>query len=288
MMRLGLHQGLDLRDADGVLDRALAAAATENQRASIRWDQHMLRSIRGAPRKDAPDGSTRGPETFRVMPPTDASPIFNFLFSDLDSTGWDSAGAALTRQIGSQSVDECCIPRFAAGEYALATNRLALAERAARDLRTYHGPSLDADSTFSTRVTHQYGLILEAQIAARRRDPAAAARLHELDSVLANPLDAWMPSLGNLVAAQLHEARGELGAALAAARRRSWGLVCPHYVVSHREEGRLAALTGDTAGAIRAYRRYLALRGDAEPRLQPRVRQVRSALAALEHATGGH
>jgi hypothetical protein len=27
-----------------------------------------------------------------------------------------------------------------------------------------------------------------------------------------------------------------------------------------REEGRLAALTGDTAGAIRAYQHYLALR----------------------------
>ncbi|MGH7514898.1 MAG: protein kinase domain-containing protein, partial [Gemmatimonadales bacterium] len=288
MIRLGLHQGLDLRDVDGVLGRGLAAAATENQRASIRWNQYMLRSIRGAPEKSAPDRSTRGPVTFPVMPPTDASPIFNFLFADLDSIGWDSAGAALTRQIGSQRADECCIPRFAAGEYALATNRLALAERAARDLRTYHGPSLDADSTFTTRVSHQYGLILEAQVAARRRDPSAAARLQELDSVLTNPLDAWMPSLGNLVAAQLHEARGELGAALAAARRRSWGEVCPHYVVSHREEGRLAALTGDTAGAIRAYRRYLALRGDAEPRLQPRVRQVRSALAALERASAGH
>ena len=60
------------------------------------------------------------------------------------------------------------------------------------------------------------------------------------------------------------------------------------YVAYHREEGRLAALTGDTTGAIRAYRRYLALRGGADPKLQARVQQVRSALAALEQAAARH
>ena len=49
-----------------------------------------------------------------------------------------------------------------------------------------------------------------------------------------------------------------------------------------REEGRLAALTGDRAGSIRAYRHYLALRSEAEPALQPEVRQVRAELEALE------
>jgi hypothetical protein len=125
-------------------------------------------------------------------------------------------------------------------------------------------------------------VILTAQIAARRRDPAAPARLRELDSLLTDPLDGWMPALGNLVSARLHEDRGEREAALAALRRRQWGLICPHFVVYHREEGRLAALVGDTAGAVLAYRRYLALRGHADPPLQPRVLQVRQALAALE------
>ena len=288
MIRLGLHQGLDLREVEGVLDRALAAAATQSQRAEIRWNQDQLLAIRGVSDKGPPAGSSREPVTYIPLPPTSTGPIFDFLFADLDSTGWDSVGVALTRQIGSNRVDECCIPRFGAGEYALETGRLALAERAAKDLLTYHGPSLDADSAFSTRVAHQYGMILQAQIAARRRDPSAADRLRELDSVLANPLDAWMPSMGNLVAARLHEARGELGAALAAVRRRSWGLVCPSYVAYHREEGRLAALTGDTTSAIRAYRRYLALRGGADPKLQDRVQQVRSALATLEQAAARH
>lgn len=64
-----------------------------------------------------------------------------------------------------------------------------------------------------------------------------------------------------------------------------WGLVCPYFVVYHREEGRLAALAGDSTGAVRAYRRYLALRGDADPPLQARVQEVRRALAALERGS---
>jgi len=48
-----------------------------------------------------------------------------------------------------------------------------------------------------------------------------------------------------------------------------------------REEGRLAALTGDRAGALVAYRHYLGLRSNPEPRIKPEVEQVRRELAAL-------
>jgi hypothetical protein len=66
----------------------------------------------------------------------------------------------------------------------------------------------------------------------------------------------------------LHEQRGEFGAALAAIRRKDWTL-----------------LAGDTAGAIRAYQRYLGIRSDADARLQPEVQRVRAELAALERAS---
>ena len=49
-----------------------------------------------------------------------------------------------------------------------------------------------------------------------------------------------------------------------------------------REEGRLAALVGDTAGAIRAYRQYLALRSDPEPALHADVERVRALVRTLE------
>jgi hypothetical protein len=49
-----------------------------------------------------------------------------------------------------------------------------------------------------------------------------------------------------------------------------------------REEGRLAALAGDTAGAVRAYRQYLVLMAHPEPAVAPRVERIRAELARLE------
>jgi hypothetical protein len=95
-------------------------------------------------------------------------------------------------------------------------------------------------------------------------------------------------SYGNLVAARLHEEAGDTAGALAAVRRRLIGIAFyPHYVRYRREEGRLAALQGDTASAIRAYRHYLALRSAPEPRLRAQADTVRSELAALLRAAGG-
>ena len=51
------------------------------------------------------------------------------------------------------------------------------------------------------------------------------------------------------------------------------------------EEGRLSALTGDTAGAIRAYRHYLGLRPNPEPEVNSEVERVRGELA---HLVGEH
>jgi hypothetical protein len=49
-----------------------------------------------------------------------------------------------------------------------------------------------------------------------------------------------------------------------------------------REEGRLAALTGDTEGAISAYARYLEFRTDPDPGfMQDQVDWVRQELARL-------
>lgn len=50
-------------------------------------------------------------------------------------------------------------------------------------------------------------------------------------------------------------------------------------------EGRLAAEVGDTEGAIRAYRHYLALRSDPDPTLQAQPDSVRAALAELTVAS---
>ena len=86
----------------------------------------------------------------------------------------------------------------------------------------------------------------------------------------------------NLDLARLRERQGDLRAALTAVRRRSYSYHLSDYLAPHlREEGRLAALTGDSAGAVRAYRHYLALRSDPEPSVRPSVDSVRQELAKL-------
>ena len=61
----------------------------------------------------------------------------------------------------------------------------------------------------------------------------------------------------------------------------------PYLAAQLREEGRLAALTGDREGAIRAYRHYLALRNDPEPAVAAQVAAVRAELRRLEGETVG-
>ncbi len=86
----------------------------------------------------------------------------------------------------------------------------------------------------------------------------------------------------NLVVARLRETQGDLKGALEAVRRRIYFLGPPLYLSSYlREEGRLAALTGDRQGAIRAYEHYLALRSEPEPSLKPEADRVRAELAKL-------
>ena len=82
------------------------------------------------------------------------------------------------------------------------------------------------------------------------------------------------------------ERQGDLTLALRAVRRRGSKLDdYPYYLSTFLyEEGRLAALTGDTVGALKAYRHYLALRVAPEPELQPEVERVRGELARLSGA----
>ena len=124
---------------------------------------------------------------------------------------------------------------------------------------------------------------LEAQLDAAGAWPNGAGALARLDSLLRPGHDRryLFPSVATLIAARLHEARGDLPRALAMARRRNfWG---NHLLATQlREEGRLAALLSDRNGAIRAYRHYLVLRSDPELVLHAETDRVRSELARIQ------
>jgi tetratricopeptide (TPR) repeat protein len=86
----------------------------------------------------------------------------------------------------------------------------------------------------------------------------------------------------NLEVARLRERQGDLAGALRALRRRSYAYHLTDYLATTlREEGRVAALAGDTAGAIKAWRHYLVLRSDPEPGLRAGVDSVRRELGRL-------
>ena len=70
--------------------------------------------------------------------------------------------------------------------------------------------------------------------------------------------------------------------ALKTVRRRVFGLRPAPYLSTYlREEGHLAALAGDTVGAIHVYQHYLALRSDPEPSLRAERDSVSAELVRL-------
>ena len=135
--------------------------------------------------------------------------------------------------------------------------------------------------------------VLEAMLAGVGRHADLPAKAMRLDSLLrATDYQRAHPgryAVASVVAARALEASGDLPRALAAARRRHmWNDVSSPYLATQlREEGRLAALTGDHEGAIRAYRHYLALRRKAEPAVAEQVAAVKVELRRLESETVG-
>jgi hypothetical protein len=123
--------------------------------------------------------------------------------------------------------------------------------------------------------------LVAAHLSAARGGPPAGNAFRRLDSLVR--AGAQFTVGANLSLTRLYEARAQRKEALAAVRRRArWTVVPGSYISTFvQEEGRLAALTGDTTGAIRAYRHYLALRAAPEPsRLAERDR-VRAELERL-------
>ncbi len=122
-------------------------------------------------------------------------------------------------------------------------------------------------------------VMIEALIANPGMLPSKVAQLDSLSWML--PAAGWWRTRRrmHLVLAEALERAGDLDAALAAIRRVSDA--GEFYSTYLREEGRLAALTGDREGAIRAYDIYLRLRFDPEPSVMDEVNRVRAEFIQL-------
>jgi TolB-like protein len=274
---------LDTFGMEDLYRRASAQTVTADERNLSAWMWGRYEVARGRPGKAPPfpkDWSDASRQRLSIL---------DGLFADGDSLEAAQAARALERQLGSPFAAgdrEATLARYAVGQQGLKLGNLSPVRRAIADLRrTRPHP----DSTWQADEPRGFALLLEAQLAAQEQAPEAPTLLRQLDSVLTNPpgpeFDWGRPPLhcyGNLVAARLHEEAGDTAAALAAVRRRFVGIATfPEYVRYRREEGRLAAVLGDTAGAIRAYRHYLTLRSAPEPRLRAQADTVRMELTAL-------
>ena len=285
IVQQGHNRGVGIADGNRAADLFVHRATTTNERRTAL--NRMVRVLlnRGRPSEArgllAESEAGFGPD--QGMGPLDFR-VYAALYWDGDTADAGSASRRLEALVAGSSVRTadsvsrrraaCALAhwRLAAGDFKATHNALAGARRWAEPQDSPDRPT--GDVCVAT---------VEAQLAASRGGSAVAA-LRRLDSLLLAIRESrdLMYAVGNLVAARQYEARGERPRALAVIRRRAtWNGFLSTLL---REEGRLAALTGDRAGAIRAYRHYLTLRSDPEPHLRPAVDRVRRELVRLERA----
>jgi serine/threonine-protein kinase len=178
------------------------------------------------------------------------------------------------------------LPFWSYAQYRLALGDMAPARRVISMFRAWQPP---VDSQWVAEFPRRFAQVLEAQVAVLDGHTDRERVVAQLDSALrmngGNNLSTY---IGNLVVARLWEELGAYEKALAAARRRPFGLtMVPFTARAVHTEARMATLVGDVEGAIRAYRHFLALRERAEEPLQREVAQARAELARLERLSAG-
>jgi serine/threonine-protein kinase len=311
LWRIMNHAVLDagrLEDAESaaVAIRASAGRSSDWQRSKTYL--HAFELNRGRPSAALAD--TAGSDEAEYGPHAALyERVLDALYGDGESASGGQAALELARRAGRPAsggsdaravvqTDLCVATlwRLSHGELAGAAQAIGrLRSRAPDD----SPPSLTSNSVCAA--------LLEAKLAAATGAAGATAALDRLDSIIRSgpggqrngPAVAFTLSPAyirstvgispvgfedfvNLEVARLRERQGDRRAALMVVRRRTYSYHLTDYLAAHlREEGRLAALTGDRSEAVRAYRHYLALRSDPEPALRPAVEAVRAELAKL-------
>jgi serine/threonine-protein kinase len=217
----------------------------------------------------------------------DQIPVLDALFWDGDSVAARDAVSRIERSVAAARANNSserarlstnlCVATLwhqSTGSVAGAQPLLARLRSSAttRDSAAVHG----ADPTLCLTL-------LDAMTATANGTREAQSLVMRLDSLLAEGPYVFGSDWGNLALARLFESRGDTASAFRVVRRRPYDWdTGPLYLSTYlREEGRLAALTGDKAAAARAYERFLALRASADESYRAQIDDVRSALAKV-------
>ena len=143
--------------------------------------------------------------------------------------------------------------------------------------RVVHGDTTTTDPAPFRATRPWCARALEEAALGRSPAPDAEARLAALDSAARASVATLIPDYyEGAVLAWAWERRGQ-------GRRAARAIeAVPYHEFVLRQEGRLAALAGDTALAVRADRRWLELTAEAEPAAAAAREGVRAELARLE------
>lgn len=270
-----------------------ATAAELERRASTANEQHLAMIVahdlalnRGQPRRAAAIVlHGRAVEDPNWTDSEGRILVYDALYWEGDQTAAATAAADLVERAGRPLPGErrARARRYfdlcAAAQWRLARGDLEYARRAAERLGRTRTPEDRAGDVAEHRLC---GAMLTLRLALVQ-GTALEEPSSRLDSLLIH--GPWVYALVRqpaiLTLAEANERRRDAGLALATMHRRDldrWNRLVTTWL---REEGRLAAIAGDTAAAIRAYDRYLALRDQPEPSLAPEVNRVRQELARL-------
>ena len=272
----------------GLLDDAFLAVRARTRQASTadqRWGSlQQWRTFAwnaGQPRAAA-ELSTRIRNELRPVPHENLwDLVFAGLFAGGDTVQAREAVRALTASAESALEPDSLQRQQVRDICYLAVWHAARGERArAERLRDRLQPLLATPADDYPQVTAE---ACDLQLAALLAGPSDVRELADrLDSLsLTGPdIGSLERNMLNLILARVMESQGRTDRALAAVRRQDgFGFLAS--ATLRREEGRLALLSADTAGAVYAWDWYLKMRGQAEPEQRVRDDEIRAQLARL-------
>jgi serine/threonine-protein kinase len=280
--QLSQYDGVALEDAQR------AQAAMQARESRLPYRRAILAEVGAlALNRGRPAEALKARQAEQELNPDGSYPILSEIVDALYWDGDSAAGAAAVRAL-ERGVSRPGVPSSGpedrdcyVEQWRLAHGQLDGARAAIARLRgKAPGPGVSSGLALFSKGC---SILLEALLASAEKRADLDDRIARLDSLmLTGPPYRGYDQWWNLVIAQLKEGRGDRQGALAATRRRLYFQAEPLFLSTYlREEGRLAALTGDRAGAIRAYQHYLALRANPEPALRPQVEQVQAELGRL-------
>ena len=279
-------QGVRLDDAEKAVAVLRKRAGTVEETRQVLLREHHLALNRGQVRR-AREILDRLPVDAASSDARNLSYIEDALFGDGDVAAANNTAARLeprsaapTAKPGPERSVQVQIQCELAW-WDLARERVAPASARRDRMRTATLTLGDAPFNDDDRA---YCLaLIEAWTATIQGRTDAARLIDRADSInIYSSTSFWQE--GNFITARLRERTGDRARALTTVRRVMIGASDIYYryvSTTLRETARLALLQGDTALARDYYRRYLALRAEADPSLQADIASARAAFASI-------